>query len=92
MRLYKKQSTKAERKFADWLNRNRIPFKYKQKINGREIDFIIGRYAIEIDGHKQDPFKNHLLFQQGFIPLHIQNKEIKNICLEQIFSPLKLLL
>lgn len=53
-----------------------IPFKSKIKIKGREIDFIIGKFAIEIDGHSQDPKKNEMLLKQGYHPIHFLNKEI----------------
>lgn len=87
-KLSKRQSTKAERKFMELLKQNHIKFLYKQKVGGREIDFIIGKYAIEIDGHKQDSSKNEMLAERGFIPIHYENNEIKNIkkCLSQIFQ------
>jgi len=36
----------------------RIPFKAKVMIQGRDIDFLIGKYAIEIDSHRQDVENN----------------------------------
>jgi len=78
LRLQKKKSTKAERRFAEILKRNHIPFRTKVIINNREIDFIIGRYAIDIDGHRQATGKNEMLVSAGFIPIHISNDEIKN--------------
>lgn len=65
-----------------------IPFKAKVKISGREIDFLIGQYAIEIDGHAQSVEKNNLIHRAGYIPIHIDNKEVgsqlkqwlKNLC------------
>lgn len=47
-------------------------------IGGREIDFIIGIHAIEIDGHDQDGTKNEMLVAQGYVPIHFTNKEIKD--------------
>ena len=74
----KKHFTKAERKFVRWAQENRIPFKTKVKINSREIDFLVGRYAIDIDCHGQAPGKNEMLVREGYIPIHYTNEEIKN--------------
>lgn len=46
------------------------------------IDFIkktsnLG-YAIDIDGHDQDSAKNVMLVEEGYIPIHFSNREIKN--------------
>ena len=78
MKINKRSFTKAERKFARFLQENKIPFKTKVKIKNREIDFIVGNYAIEIDCHEQDGSKNEMLVREGFIPIHFSNKEIKN--------------
>lgn len=53
-----------------------IPFKHRWIINGREVDFIVGKYAIEIDGHEQDAIKNNMLVQEGYVPIHFENKEL----------------
>jgi hypothetical protein len=58
------------------LKQNHIPFRAKIKINGREIDFLIGRDAIEIDSHRQDVQKNLMLIREGYAPLHLSNKEV----------------
>ena len=89
--ILKKQSTKFERKFYEVLKELHIPFKHRWTIAGREVDFLIGKYAIEIDGHKQDSSKNIDLIKLGYIPIHFTNDEIKNIkniklWLEQIYS------
>lgn len=68
--------TKAERRFAERLNRARIPFKTGVFIGGREVDFLIGKYAIEINGHPQDTQKNEMLARAGFIPIHISNNNV----------------
>ena len=78
IQILKGSSTKAERIFAEYLKRNRIPFKYKVIIGNREIDFLIGKVAIEIDGHDQDGSKNEMLVKEGYTPLHFTNKEIIN--------------
>lgn len=87
-----KNFTKAERVFARALQDQHIPFRTKVKIQGREIDFLIGQYAIEIDGHAQDETKNYMLIEQGYNPIHFTNKDIlTNInsikqWLDQIYS------
>jgi len=69
-------STKAERRFSEILKSNHIPFRSKIVVKGREVDFIIGKYAIGIDGHKQDGQKNVHLVNAGYIPIHFSNKEV----------------
>jgi len=71
-----KNSTKAERRFAELLKNHRIPFRHRVKLLGREVDFLIGRYAVEIDGHEQDTVKNELLARAGYIPVHLNNAEV----------------
>lgn len=75
-KLTKGHSTKGERKFAELLKELRISFKTKQKICGREVDFLIGNVAIEIDGHEQDSEKNLMLISKGFHPVHLNNWEV----------------
>lgn len=86
--LTTKNSTHAERKFAEYLKELHIPFKHRVKINNNEVDFLIGKYAVEIDGHKQDPYRNKALLGSNYIPIHFQNKEIHltKTWLEQIIS------
>ena len=76
--LDKKKSTKPERILYEILKELHIPFRHRWIVNGREIDFLIGNYAIEIDGHEQNGNRNHLLAEQGFIPIHISNDELYN--------------
>lgn len=45
---------------------------------GREIDFIVKNYAIEIDGHTQDVSKNWMLRSLGYNVVHLNNNEIPN--------------
>jgi hypothetical protein len=77
----KKHFTKAERRFVRLLQENHIPFKAKIKINDREIDFLIGKYAIDVDGHSQDQYKNKSLLEAGYSPIHFDNLETKNPCI-----------
>ena len=79
IQLLKTKSTKAERRFAERLKALHIPFQARVIINGREVDFLIGKYAIDIDGHTQDVKKNEMLLQQGYIPHHIRNDEVTTI-------------
>jgi very-short-patch-repair endonuclease len=74
--LDKKHFTKAERKFGRRLQEKHIQFKTKVKIKGREIDFLVGKYAIDIDGHSQDIKKNKMLFEAGYLPIHINNSQL----------------
>jgi very-short-patch-repair endonuclease len=77
-------STKNERRFMELLKINHIPFKTKQKIGGREVDFLIGKYAIDIDGHGQDSEKNVYLHENGYIPIHYENMEISRLTPEKL--------
>ena len=76
--ITKKHFTRAERRFCEFLKKYHIPFETKVKINGREVDFLVGRYAIDIDCHEQDGLKNHMLADCGYIPIHFTNQEVKN--------------
>jgi len=75
--IKKRSSTKAERIFYELLKRNHIYFQHRVIIDGKEIDFIIGNYAIEIDGHQQSAQRNSWLFSKGFIPIHYSNNILK---------------
>lgn len=75
-RIFKKQSTRAERKFYEVLKEMKIPFKYRWIIQSKEVDFLIGRYAIEINGHEQNTDKNEFLVSLNYIPIHFSNKEV----------------
>jgi very-short-patch-repair endonuclease len=82
--LTKSNSTKAERVFAERLKALHIPFQHRVKINKKEIDFLIGRYAIEINGHEQNTDKNEMLARLGYIPLHISNKNVSKVNLSYL--------
>lgn len=72
------QSTKGERRFMELLKKLKIPFRTKVILKGKEIDFIIGRYAIEIDGHPHKALKNDLFWAEGYFPVHLYNWEIND--------------
>lgn len=78
-KLVKGRSTKAERRFMEQLKKLHIPFRTKVKIQGREVDFICGHYAIDIDGHEQNKIKNNILFEEGYTPIHIDNNSVNKI-------------
>lgn len=75
-RILKKHSTKQERIVAEVLKDLHIPFKHRWLINGREVDFVFKKVALEIDGHKQDGDKNVMLAELGYTPIHLNNSEI----------------
>lgn len=82
--MRRKTSTKAERRFYERLKKDRIPFTAKVNINGREVDFLVGKYAIDINGHLQDTEKNEMLVREGYIPIHISNNEVKTITINYL--------
>jgi len=87
LKLKRGISTKAERRFSEILKQNHIPFRSKVVVRGREVDFIIGKYAIDIDGHQQDGQKNVHLANAGYIPIHFSNQEITSD--QKLISKLK---
>ncbi len=86
--ISKNNSTKAERRVYELLKRLHIPFKHRWKIKNHEVDFIIGNYAIELDGHPQKALRNQFLVKEGYIPIHFTNNGIEEtkLWLEQTFS------
>lgn len=77
-KLQRGHSTKAERIFGEILKSLRIPFRTKVKIDNMEIDFIVDKYAIEINGHEQSGIKNNKLIRLGYVPIHFNNRDIIN--------------
>lgn len=77
-KLTRGHSTKAERRFAEYCKKLHIPFRTKVKIAGYEVDFLIGKYAIEIDSHLQNVQKNKTLMAKGYNPVHLNNHEVNN--------------
>ena len=81
LKLQKFNSTKTERIIGEIFKKRHIRFKAKQIIGGREIDFIVGKKAIEIDGRSHariDTAKDTMLVKEGYTPLHI-SEGIKNL-------------
>ena len=79
-------STKGERRFAEILKANRIPYKFKQRIGKYEVDFIVGTRAIEINGHPQNVEKNTYLAKQGYTPLNLSNREVQKLLTKHLKS------
>lgn len=75
-KLIRGKSTKSERRFAEILKSQHIPFRTKVLIKGCEVDFIVGDYVIEIDGHNQNVEKNKLIIGEGLIPFHLNSWDI----------------
>ena len=76
LKLRKPHSTKAERRFAELCKDLHIPFKTKVNIAGHEVDFLIKRLALEINGHPQSVQKNKDILAAGYTPFHLQNNQV----------------
>lgn len=90
--LLTKHTTKAERRVYEVLKRFRLSFRHRWIIHGREVDFIVGKLAIEIDGHEQDETKNDLLLSLGYTPVHLHNGECDEDTINQLLITYKCLL
>ena len=73
-----RRSTKYERIIYELLKELKIPFKHRWLIDDNEVDFLIGNYVIEVNGHDQVGTRNHKLADLGYVPIHFQNSEIIN--------------
>jgi very-short-patch-repair endonuclease len=74
LKLKKENSTKGERRIAEILKRHRIKFKAKWRIGKYEVDFLIGKLIIEIDGgvHEHTNTARDIYFvSEGYLPIHI---------------------
>ena len=74
--ILKKNSTYQERIVYEALKEMKITFRHRWMIDGVEVDFLIGKVCIEIDGHEQDGEKNSKLADLGYTPIHLHNSEI----------------
>ena len=75
LRLQKHNSTKSERRIAEILKKNHIKFKAKIRLGKYEVDFLIGKMALEVDGsihQHQSIAKNIYLSDLGYVPVHIR--------------------
>lgn len=84
--VLKKHSTKSERVAYEALKLLKLPFRHRWIIHGREVDFVIGKLVIEIDGHEQDEQKNNLLVSLGYTPIHLHNSEVSQENITQILK------
>ena len=74
-KLRRSTSTKSERRIAEVLKANHIAFRTQVRLGRYEVDFIIGRIALEVDGSvhgRINQAKDAYLFSQGYIPLHVR--------------------
>lgn len=78
-KLTKGHSTKTERKFMELCKKHQVPFKYKARYEGYEIDFLIGRWAIEFNGHIQNVQKNIALLKAGYTVVNFSNNVISDL-------------
>ena len=85
----KKKSTHSERIFYECLKEMRIPFKHRWIIQGKEIDFLVDKYVIEIDGHEQNTDKNEMLVKLGYIPIHLHNTEVNRENIINLLNKIK---
>jgi len=77
LKLNKSRSTKSERIIGEILKRNRVRFIFKARINKYEVDFLIGKLIVEIDGsvHQHtNTAKDIYLASKGYVPVHISAK------------------
>jgi len=78
LKIQRGNSTKSERIFLEILKELHIKYRCKVLIGGREIDFLCGKYAIEINGHPQKIDKNSSLLESNHIPININNEDLFN--------------
>lgn len=74
--LLKSHSTKPERIFYEILKEHKLAFLFRTQVHGFEIDFILGKICVEIDGHPQRRDKNRLLLEAGYHVIHYANQEL----------------
>lgn len=84
--ITKKHSTIGERIVYEVLKELHIPFKHRWLVNGREIDFVFGDIALEINGHEQDAERNQEIVVSGLRPIHVANKEISKHYITQLIK------
>lgn len=70
----------------EMLKRNHIPFQTKVIVGNREVDFIVGSYAIDLDAHPQNIDKNIMLIREGYIPIHYNNWDVVSPLIEEWFK------
>jgi len=86
-----KRSSKSERIVAEILKRNKIKFKFHQRIGKYEADFLIGKVIFEIDGNVHDAIKTArdvFFANQGYVPIHLKVED-KNVDTKAIENTIK---
>ena len=79
LKIRKRNSIKSERKVAEILKKNHILFKAKWRIKNREVDFLVGKVILEVDGSAHihiDTEREKMLMDEGYTPIHISIKEL----------------
>jgi very-short-patch-repair endonuclease len=74
LKLRKDNSTKGERRVAEILKKHKIKFKAKWIIGKYEVDFLVGKMIIELDGNVHDntnTARDIFFASQGYLPIHI---------------------
>jgi len=89
LNLKKGISTKAERRFSEILKGAHIPFRSKVVVNGQGVGFMIGKYAIDINGNKQSEKRNFLLLNAGYVPIYFSEEETMTPDQKQLINKLK---
>ncbi len=56
----------------------RIPFLHRWRVGRSEVDFLVGKFAIDLDGHAQDGDRNFDLIERGYVPIHFSNRQLLN--------------
>jgi len=83
--LRKTNSTKDERRIGEILKRNHIKFKTKWRVGKYEVDFLIGRLILEVDGSVHGQIKTErdtYFFSQGYVPVHFITNRQKTVAIE----------
>lgn len=77
LKLTKRKSSRPERIVSEIFKDNRIKFRAKVVLAGREVDFLIfDKFVLEIGDHKQNSEKNRFLVENGYKLMQMSNKEI----------------
>lgn len=86
--LTKRNSTKGERRISEILKRNKIKYVFKARIGKYEVDFLIGKMVLEVDGvvHRHANTKKDVyLVSRGYTPVHLSTYFKNALKIEQEF-------
>lgn len=84
----RKNPTKAELEFKKRLIDKKIRFRFQQVIQPYIVDFLIGKFVIEIDGSSHngkelyDAKRTEYLNKKGYKVIRIYNSEVSTYCLK----------